>query len=170
MTSQLATLRVLCPITIIISVISMITGILQLVFVSPDHGWPQSSGAGIWSGIIVMVASIMGILASKKSDDPEDCTLKKLHSAHFGLSIAALSCCIQDLVYSSQMLANCSNATLAADTDYCSTKVEGTVAVAAANVVLAFIMILNCIAFVSMYYCHRKQVGCSGKICGSEKY
>lgn len=94
-TKALSQLRKLSLVAVIVSCVSIIVGILVLVY-SSGAGFPIVTGAPVWSGAAVLVSGILGVLASKSDVNYATIPPPKarcLLMAHYIVSISCLSVC-----------------------------------------------------------------------------
>jgi len=166
----------LCEILIPLCVGSIVTGSLSIYYDYPDVVWPISSGIGISTGVIGLVCAILGLVTTKKFENPEyiDKDFRCLYGVHWGFAIGTLICSVQEIAYSAITIHRCTyqsnyepgnlNTTAVPTTSTivgCGNDFNGSLSMAAVNVTLGVVISLLSVSMLIMYNLNIKHIKAS---------
>jgi len=164
-------LRLICPLTIVLCIASVVTGSLQWYFA--DDVYDAKKGCGIWAGLTVMGAAVNGLICgfyfkyefpagNGKDDEEQKSTMSLFFRGFPYATMLSTLFCVQDIIQSALVLVDCTGPV---SSSYCSVMFAGTIAMAAVNLTLGLTLMSICMVFVYIWHVTRRQMGI--KCCGS---
>lgn len=82
-------------------------GIFTLYYAAPDIRFPFATGSGIWTGVIALATSIVGIKIVRNYSDIDPTSVRSKVVAYYTLIIFCVTCAILNLSYSAVGLSYC---------------------------------------------------------------
>jgi len=160
-------LCMLCPLTILLGVLSVLAGILQIVFAGDGAPYAATSGNGITAGALAIAAAVVGLLSLRKAaefnyEESEAINQKTFINLYFGghqiTAICAMSFGIQDLVQGAMILGDCGRP-IETIKPYCHHALAGSVSMGTANLLLGIVIFVISCMFMGLVHKTRKQLG-----------